>query len=219
MSTTQGQQSDLSGVARARGRRTVFDDVVTVLPWLAQPDHPLGTAILLPGGTGGVFTPLLHWSATLLTQSGWSVIGVTWDEARLEHAGASTEVTRCAQSALERALSGLPVLVVAKSLGTLALPWAVENGISGAWLTPLLHDETVVAAVARAQPATLLVGGSADPHWRQLPEAGDGVDWLELPHADHGLQRDGDWHQSLVEQIPVFDRVSQLASQVLRSTG
>lgn len=196
----------------------MFYDVVTVRPWFAQPDHPLGTAILLPGGTGGVFTPLLHWSATLLTQSGWSVLGVTWDEARLARAGASTEVTHSAQSALERALPGRSVLIVAKSLGTLALPWAVENGLPGAWLTPLLHDEAVVDAVARAQLTTLLVGGSADPHWRRLPEAGSGVDWLELPHADHGLQRTGDWRQSLLEQMPVFDRVSQLASQVLSTT-
>ena len=144
------------------------------------------------------------------------MLGVAWDEARLERAGPATEVTRSAQAALERALPGRPVLVVAKSLGTLALPWAVENGLSGAWLTPLLQDETVVAAVERARPATLLVGGSADPHWRRLPDTGSGVDWLELPDADHGLQRAGDWRQSLLEQIPVFDRVSRLASEVVR---
>jgi hypothetical protein len=31
---------------------------LTVHPWFAQPDNPLGTAILLSGGTGGVVTPL-----------------------------------------------------------------------------------------------------------------------------------------------------------------
>lgn len=161
---------------------------------------------------------MMHWPAALLTQSGWSVLGVTWDETRLERDGASTEAIRSADSALVQVASGLPVLVVAKSLGTLALPWAVENGLPGVWLTPLLHDEAVGAAVERAQQATLLVGGSADPHWRRLAEAGPGVEWMELPHADHGLQLVGDWRRSLLEQIPVFDRVNQLARQLLGST-
>lgn len=103
-------------------------------------------------------------------------------------------------------------------LGHAGLPWAVENGLPGVWLTPLLQDEAVVTAVERAQQATLLVGGSADPHWRRLAEAGSGVEWMELPHADHGLQVAGDWQRSLLEQIPVFERVNQLAGQLLRST-
>ena len=40
---------------------------------------------------------------------------------------------------LDQAPDDQPVLVVAKSLGTLALPWAVERGLPGVWLTPLLR--------------------------------------------------------------------------------
>lgn len=82
----------------------------------------------------------------------------------LAHEEAS-HVRRCADAALDRAPDGRPVLVVGKSLGTLALPWAVENGLPGAWLTPLLQDAAVVTAVQEAQQPTLLVGGTADPHW------------------------------------------------------
>jgi hypothetical protein len=193
--------------------------VVSVDPWFAQPEHRLGTAILLPGRIGGIATPLLHWPAALLTQLGWSVLGVTWDEDRLSRQGAASYVRRCAVAALNQAPSDQPVLVVAKSLGTLALPWAVENGLPGVWLTPLLQDPAVVTAVQDARQLTLLVGGTADPHWRRPAVVGSGVALRELPDADHGLQQPGDWRRSLLGQLEIFDRVSRLAEQILLSRG
>jgi hypothetical protein len=187
---------------------------VSVVPWFAQPEHGIGTAILLPGRMAGIATPLLHWPAVLLTQMGWSVLGVTWDQDRASREAAA-HVRRCADAALDRALDGAPVLVVAKSLGTLALPWAVENALPGVWLTPLLQDAAVVSAVEEARQPTLLVGGTADPHWQLPAAAGPGVAVMELAGADHGLQRAGDWRRSLLDQVEIFDRVSQLADQAL----
>jgi hypothetical protein len=192
---------------------------VSVDAWFAQPDHPLGTAILLPGRMGGVATPLLHWSASLLTQLGWSVLGVTWDEEQLSREGAVAHVRRCVENAFDQAPDGRPVFVVAKSLGTLALPWAVQHGLPGAWLTPLLRDAAVVAAVQEAQQRTLLVGGTSDPHWIPPASVGSGVALLELSDADHGLQQPGDWRRSLLRQVEIFDRVRRLAEAVLQSTG
>jgi len=186
---------------------------VSVDPWFAQPDHPLGTAIRLPGRRLGIAAPLLHWPAALLTQLGWSVLGVTWDEDGLSREAAS-DVRGCADAALDRAPDDRPVLVVAKSLGTLALPWAVENGVPGAWLTPLLQDAAVLTAVKEAQHPTLLVGGTADPHWQTPVATGPGITVMEVPDADHGLQQPGDWRRSLLDQVEIFDRVSQLAEQV-----
>jgi hypothetical protein len=167
---------------------------------------------------GGLATPLLHWPAALLTQVGWSVLGITWDENRLSREGAASHVRRGADAALDQAPADRPVLVVAKSLGTLALPWAVENRLPGAWLTPLLQDTAVVNAVQEAQQLTLLVGGTGDPHWQPPAAAGPGIDLLELPNADHGLQQPGDWRMSLLHQVEIFDRMSQLAEQVLRTS-
>jgi hypothetical protein len=188
---------------------------VSVSPWFAQPDQTLGTAILLPGRAAGIATPVLHWPASLLTELGWSVLGVAWDEDRIESEGAASHVRRCADAALSQASSGLPVLVVAKSLGTLALPWAVENGLPGVWLTPLLQDRAVVAAVARAGEPTLLVGGTEDPHWQPPDAVGPGVTLMELPHANHGLQQPGDWRRSVVQQLQIFDELSELAQGIL----
>ena len=192
---------------------------MSVDAWFAQPEHPLGTAILLPGRMGGMSMPLLHWSAALLTQLGWSVLGVTWDEERLSREGAVAHVRCCVENAFDQAPVGRPVLVVAKSLGTLALPWAVQHGLPGAWLTPLLQDAAVVAAVQEAQQRTLLVGGTSDPHWRSPASVGPGVVLLELPDADHGLQQPGDWRRSLLRQVEIFDQVSRLVEDVLQSAG
>jgi len=104
-------------------------------------------------------------------------------------------VPRCVDTALDQALHDQPVLVVAKSLGTLALPWAVERGLPGVWLTPLLREAAVVTAVGEARQPTLLVGGTADTHWQPPEVAGPGVTLMELPGADHGLQQPGDWRR------------------------
>lgn len=186
-----------------------------VEPWFAQPDQALGTAICLPGRRGGVDTPVMHWPATLLTEIGWSVLCVTWDEASRTQLGAS-DVQDYADAALDRADQGRPVLLVAKSLGTFALPWAVEHQLPGVWLTPLVGEPTVLAAVESAQQPTLLVGGTADPYWQSPERPGSGVEILELPGADHGLHQPGDWRRSLLDQVRVFDAVSRLAEQVLR---
>ena len=187
---------------------------MTVDPWFAQPDHPLGSAIVLPGRRFGLATPLLHWSATLLTQLGWSVLGVSWDQDEVSREEAPY-VRRCADAALDRVPADQPVLVVAKSLGTLALPWAVEYRLPGAWLTPLMQDPAVVTAVEAAREPTLLVGGTADPYWHPPVAAGPGIMVMEVPDADHGLQQPGDWRRSLLIQVEIFDRVSRLAEQVL----
>jgi hypothetical protein len=202
------------GWPRLAARQLCFRDTVSIEPWFAQPDRVLGTAILLPGRMFGAATPLLHWPATLLTQYGWSVLHVEWDENGLTD-GEASHVRQCADAALDRAAPDRPVLVVAKSLGTLALPWAVENGLPGAWLTPLLRDRTVLTAVEEAQQPTLLVGGTADPHWHIPATTGPGISITELPGADHGLQQPADWRRSLLDQVEIFDRINHLAGQVL----
>lgn len=182
--------------------------------WFAQPATAVGTAIVLPGRMFGAGTPLLHWTSMALTQHGWSVVTASWDEEALTRDPAD-HVTAVAASALERAASGLPVLVVAKSLGTLALPWAVAEGLPGVWLTPLLGDASVLAAVREVRSPTLLVGGTADPSWVRPETLGAGVSIVELADADHGLQRRDDWRGSALNQVPVFDAIAEFADRIL----
>ncbi|WP_375424615.1 hypothetical protein [uncultured Friedmanniella sp.] len=183
-------------------------------PWFAQPDSMSGTATLLPGRRGGTDTPLLHWPATLLTQAGWSVLAAVWEEDRSSLLS-DREVQSAAEAARARAAEHLPVMVVAKSLGTLAMPWAVDTGTAGVWLTPLLDEARLSTAVAGARQPTLLVGGNADPHWAVPDAVGSGVQIVEVADAHHGLQRAGDWRTSVMEQLSVFGAISRFAADAL----
>jgi hypothetical protein len=100
-------------------------------------------------------------------------------------------------------------------LGTLALPWAVENDLPGVWFTPLLREGALMTAARESQQPTLLVGGTADEHWQRPVDVGPHLTVVELPGADHGLQQPGDWRRSLLEQVEIFDRVRELAAQVV----
>jgi len=97
----------------------------------------------------------------LLKKRGWTVHQVWWDEA------AKTSV----EAALTRARHQLdavtaPVhLVIAKSLGTMVLPDAAKRGLPGVWLTPILNDPRMAAALLQLSAPTLLIGGTADPLW------------------------------------------------------
>jgi pimeloyl-ACP methyl ester carboxylesterase len=81
------------------------------------------------------------------------------------------------------------LIVVGKSMGTLAAADAAEHGWPGIWLTPLLEDAEAVLALRRRTAPALLIGGTADSMWngRIARELSDDV--LELDGADHGLAK------------------------------
>ena len=59
------------------------------------------------------------------------------------------------------------VLVVAKSLGTLAAPVAAARGFDAAWLTPLLTESDVAESLLSYPAAQFVVIGSSDPYFSQ----------------------------------------------------
>jgi hypothetical protein len=84
---------------------------------------------------------------------------------------------------------------VGKSLGSVAA--TIVSG-PAVWLTPLLNQPRIVAALEATRSPTLLVGSPADPTW------GDGtvpdnpaLEVLELEGLDHSLQVSGDPTASL----------------------
>ncbi|MCP4968573.1 MAG: hypothetical protein GY926_25495 [bacterium] len=97
------------------------------------------------------------------------------------------------EAALEHVGNLSDRLLITKSLTSFALPYAVELGLPGIWLTPLLNQPEVRTALAASAAPTLAIGGSADPTWD--PEFATGltnVEVLEIEGADHGLQLPGD---------------------------
>ena len=80
-------------------------------------------ALILPGAGYTVQAPLLYWPILALTEAGWDVWSVDWhadvdDAARQDMQG----FVESALATAEDALPAPPGLVLAKSLGTFALP-------------------------------------------------------------------------------------------------
>ena len=112
------------------------------------------------------------------------------------------------ERSVERALGGRrPDLVVAKSFGCCALPWAVRNGIAGVWLTPVCTLGSVAHALAVASATDVAVGGSADPLWQPDAIGGGGARRQTVDGADHALEVRGDWRRSQRLQAEVLDLV------------
>ncbi|MFI6633305.1 alpha/beta fold hydrolase [Nonomuraea fuscirosea] len=153
---------------------------------------PARTALLLPGRGYNPARPLLHLARKVLLSHDWTVQEIWWDvPGTLDQAAAPgwvAEQTRLALAAEE----ALTVLLVGKSLGTLAAPLAAERGLPAVWITPLLHIEDVSSALTATDAPTLLIGGTADPSWPAGAADRTGLEYLELPGADHGLELRGD---------------------------
>lgn len=145
-------------------------------------------AVLMPGRSYSPNHPLLYFSRSVLLAQGWSVEEVWWE---LEDLASEEAVIKRARATLDKVADHNP-LVVGKSLGSLVLPYVVQRGWPAIWLTPLLNDPDLIAALKNVKGKTLLVGGTADDYWDSNVAKASGQQVLELPGADHGLEISGD---------------------------
>jgi hypothetical protein len=167
-------------------------------------DAPVAT--LLPGRGYGPQAPLLYYARLLLRARGWAVRTVHWERVPGLDLADQAAVAAYARELLATADPARD-LVIGKSLGSLALPAAAEHGLPGVWLTPLLGVEDVRRAAARAAASTLLIGGTADPYWDGAAAAATGAAVLEIPGADHSLERPGDLTGTLEVLSTVLGRI------------
>jgi len=166
-------------------------------------------AVLVPGSGYTVRAPLLYWCAEILAQQGWHVQGIDWTIA----ASAWDDPQSFAELAVAEAFDSAPQtdqrLIIAKSFGCFALPWARRQGIPGVWLTPVLTDGNVCRALRDATPADLAVGGDADALWLPEEVAGTRATVITVPGADHSLALPGNWRGSLAAQSVVFEGIEK----------
>lgn len=85
------------------------------------------------------------------------------------------------------AATGTAPVVIGKSLGSLAAPLVADRGLAAVWFTPLLTDESTVAALRRATSPCLLVGGIADPFWNGQIAHSLVAQIVEIEYADHAM--------------------------------
>jgi hypothetical protein len=162
--------------------------------------------LLLPGGGYGQQAPLLWWSRAIAVEHGVEAVAVSWTV----DAAAADDPVEFVERAVVGALDGrTPDLVVAKSFGSYALPWAVRHGVPGMWLTPVLSEAVVAAALTEAGDDSLAVGGSADPMWLPSAVGTTRAGLHTVDGADHALEVRGDWRRSQRLQAGVLDLVDR----------
>jgi acetyl esterase/lipase len=161
------------------------------------PGDPQRVAIVLPGNGYHPDLPLTYWTGKVVRAAGWIVQRVWWQE----HNGPPDDrsawpawVGGVAAHAVEREHAARRILLIGKSLGTFAVPYAVERGLPGIWLTPLISErfQPDVRLSLRDLPHSLLAGGTGDPSWDSSVATASGHVVCEIPGADHGLEFDGD---------------------------
>lgn len=79
-------------------------------------------------------------------------------------------------------------LVIGKSFGCNALPWAIAHDVPGAWLTPVATDEPVRAALAVAGPEHLAIGGDRDEMWTPDAAGRTSATLITVTGADHAIE-------------------------------
>lgn len=174
---------------------------------------PARVATILPGSGYTAQGPLLWYAAKALHAAGWTVRTFAWDELSPDWADARRTYGEALRTA--PVADGGRHLVVAKSLGSFALPVAVDLGLPGVWLTPVLTghaSEPVRAAIAAGRAPALLVGGTADPLWDGGVATASGTEMLEVDGADHSLEV-GDWRVSHEILARVTGAVERFAAQ------
>ncbi|GHH75032.1 hypothetical protein [Promicromonospora soli] len=177
---------------------------------------PARVVTILPGSGYTAMAPLLWYTRAALSDLGWSVRALEWtDKPTFDSARAAfAQVLEGADAPDEDALH----IVVAKSLGTLALPLAVRLGLPGVWLTPVLTNEgalDVREAAADLSEDHLLVGGTADPLWDGDLVDGSDADVVEVENADHCLEVPND----RAENLAILDEVVAAIEEFAGSFG
>jgi hypothetical protein len=156
---------------------------------------PRRVAIILPGAGYLPSFPLLWFAREVALQHGWSVLEV-WDEFRGGDDPVAWVRARF-DAALTHAQGADDVLLVAKSLSTHAVTFLETRDLPGVWLTPLLVEPAIAAALAEDGGAALLVGGTNDDLWDSDAAARSRAEVLEVEGGDHALQLDRDVFGSL----------------------
>jgi alpha-beta hydrolase superfamily lysophospholipase len=160
-------------------------------------DRPVGRVLLLPGGAYTVDNPLLYWACQVAAGAGWQVSTMRWSIDEVARRDPLRFVEEGADLIDSIAPPAPSTVVIAKSFGTRSVLWANARGYAGVWLTPLLTDHRVQAALTVAGPPALSIGGTADRLWDRAAAARLRGTVIEIDGADHSLHVGSDWRTSL----------------------
>ena len=152
--------------------------------------------VLVPGRGYTAQAPLLDLARHALEDRNARVETVQWlvPDGLFSMDGAEPFVRLHVGAALHRLTEDLPgatPVVIAKSLGSYAAALVAERGLPAVWLTPILTDDRVAAAIGRSTGPALLVGGTGDSSWLPEAAAATGKTVVTVDGGDHGLRPPG----------------------------
>ncbi|GAB3436765.1 alpha/beta hydrolase [Flindersiella endophytica] len=176
---------------------------------------PSRVAVILPGAGYFPALPLLHYTGRVLNELGWTIHEVWWDVRTMSDSDdRQSWVCDQAVRAIEAEPQAERVLLVGKSLGSLALRLAAERQLPGVWLTPLLTEPTVRQALQAIEAPTLLVGGTGDRVWDSDFAQACGHTVHEVPGADHAMEVSAGIGDSARVHADVADAVDAFARKL-----
>lgn len=171
-------------------------DRFEVSTWDTDVD-PVGRALVLPGGGYTVDHPLLFWSCQLAAGAGWQVNTMRWSPDERDNRDPHRFADEGAKVLAAAAPPAPVTVVIAKSYGTRAAAWVNARGYAGVWLTPVLTEEPVRAALTSPGPPALSIGGTSDRLWDAQVASQLRGTVLAIDGADHALHVGADWRASL----------------------
>jgi hypothetical protein len=107
------------------------------------------------------------------------------------------------------------LLIVGKSLESYAAPLIAERNLPAVWITPLLNDQLIVAALHATTEPMLLVGGSADESWDGALARKLSPHLLSVDGADHGMYVPGPLAASAAVLALVTTAVERFLDEVV----
>ena len=147
----------------------------------------MADAVVFPGGRTGTKTALLLATSAVAERRGARVHRHEWATALPIPWGPHIERWACDEAtAVLDAVGGRP-LIIGKSLASAAADVAAARSLPAVWLTPLLSEAWVVAALERTTAPVLLIGGTADGWWDGTAARGLSPYVYEIEGADHTI--------------------------------
>ena len=185
-------------------------------------------AVLFPGFGYRNTMPALHYSRALMLARGADVLTVDYaydlipdflaapDDEKLAWIRSDATGVVDAVEALGRYDR---FIVIGKSAGTAAMAMVVPErpGLAEAdlvWLTPGFRTPGVPEGMARCPQRSIIVIGSADPHYNEehLDAARRrGAEVVIIPDLDHGLEKPGDVIGSVTAMAEIMQRLAAWA--------
>jgi hypothetical protein len=171
---------------------------------IKQKETSNSLAIILPGAGYTNQAPLLHFCTGLFYSKGFDVLHINYtfdreEQAALTGEGLAEAVRLAGAEALEDETYE-NYYVVAKSIGTMALPYLLKEqnflDAKAVWMTPLLQKDFVLNAMAAGSNKGLCIIGDQDPFftWERIEKLkmNPNLSIRVVEGGNHSLELSGD---------------------------